>query len=73
MTSTFLYDDDCLDWGDDYYSRSYEDFVESLPESEPPECPVCGGLLVYLGRLGRLNWLRCRNCGIDCNVERGAK
>jgi hypothetical protein len=29
-------------------------------------CPLCGSeCLVLLGRLGRLLWLRCRDCGID--------
>lgn len=29
-------------------------------------CPACGSeVLVLLGQLGRLLWLRCRDCGID--------
>ena len=32
-------------------------------------CPACGSeVLVLLGQLGRLLWLRCRDCGIDCNL-----
>lgn len=29
-------------------------------------CPLCGSeVLTLLGQLGRLLWLRCRDCGID--------
>ena len=28
-------------------------------------CPLCGGELVPLGRLGRVDWARCRDCGTD--------
>jgi hypothetical protein len=29
-------------------------------------CPACGSeVLVLLGQLGRLLWLRCRDCGSD--------
>lgn len=29
------------------------------------KCPLCGGLLVLLGKLGRLVWFRCRDCGME--------
>jgi hypothetical protein len=29
------------------------------------ECPCCGGPGVELGTLGRLEWFRCRDCGMD--------
>ena len=29
------------------------------------ECPQCGGPGTYLGTLGQLHWLRCRDCGMD--------
>lgn len=32
---------------------------------EPPPCPRCGGPGEFLGQLGRLVWLRCRDCGTD--------
>lgn len=32
------------------------------------DCPVCGGPAPYLGRLGRLAWYRCRDCGMESNV-----
>lgn len=32
-------------------------------------CPVCGGELVALGRLGCLQWSRCIACGMACNHE----
>ena len=30
-------------------------------------CKLCHGPLVLLGQLGRFDWYRCRNCGIDQN------
>lgn len=27
-------------------------------------CPACAGDGVPLGKLGRLRWFRCRNCGM---------
>ena len=32
-------------------------------------CETCGGPLVYLGDLGSLMWFKCRNCGLEQNVE----
>ena len=32
-------------------------------------CSFCGGPLVLLGRLGRLIWTRCRNCGAEHSHE----
>lgn len=37
-------------------------------EQEPPSCTMCGGPGAYLGALGRLEWFRCVNCGIEFNV-----
>jgi len=34
-------------------------------EPDPDECLMCGGLLLSLGTLGRLDWFRCRDCGMD--------
>lgn len=28
-------------------------------------CPVCGGAAFALGKLGKLTWFRCRDCGMD--------
>ncbi len=28
-------------------------------------CPLCPGQGSLLGRLGRLRWFRCRDCGMD--------
>ncbi len=28
-------------------------------------CPTCGGDGGFLGRLGRMAWFRCRNCGME--------
>lgn len=27
-------------------------------------CQICGGILIYLGTLGKLVHSRCRNCGM---------
>ena len=32
-------------------------------------CPLCPGLGVLLGALGRLVWWRCRDCGIDFSTK----
>lgn len=34
-----------------------------------PELHGCGGMLMLLGSLGRLNWFRCRGCGMDMSRE----
>jgi hypothetical protein len=34
-----------------------------------PDCPICGGPGVELGKLGRYPWRRCGNCGWDWCVE----
>lgn len=32
-------------------------------------CPLCeSSTLVLIGTLGRLTWLRCRDCGIDLSI-----
>lgn len=31
-------------------------------------CELCGGPLGFLGKLGRLVWLLCRNCGMQFSV-----
>lgn len=35
-----------------------------------PRCPACPGFGQFLGSLGRLNWFRCRDCGIDFHRTR---
>ncbi|GEM_PF-3342904 len=32
---------------------------------QEPICMVCAGPLVSMGRLGRKEWFRCRNCGME--------
>jgi hypothetical protein len=32
-------------------------------------CKVCGGPLMFLGKLGKRLWFRCRNCGLEFSVE----
>jgi hypothetical protein len=41
---------------------------EEIVVPDLPLCPACGGEEpVVLGQLGRLQWYRCRDCGIDFN------
>jgi len=28
-------------------------------------CKLCGGPLLFLGKLGTMKWFRCRNCGME--------
>lgn len=28
-------------------------------------CPLCGGVLEVLGKLGKKTWYRCRSCGME--------
>ena len=39
--------------------------------TEQQYCGICGGPLVRLGVLGRLLWLRCRDCGFEFSQEAG--
>jgi hypothetical protein len=34
-------------------------------------CPTCHGDGSYIGALGRLNWYRCRQCGMMFTWEGG--
>ena len=34
-------------------------------ESEPHECPLCGGPAASMGTLGRREHFRCRDCGAE--------
>jgi tRNA(Ile2) C34 agmatinyltransferase TiaS len=43
--------------------------VDSTEEVIKPMCHLCGGPLNLLGQLGRLIWLRCRNCGMEFSTE----
>jgi transcription elongation factor Elf1 len=47
-------------------AQVYENF-EVVVETAP-ECPACDGLPVDLGILGNLQWLRCRQCGLQYHV-----
>ena len=49
------------------YEEDVLDF--DVLDFETPDCPACGGPGVELGALGKLKWYRCRNCGIEFNVE----
>lgn len=32
-------------------------------------CTICGGVLVFLGQLGRRKHFRCRDCGIGQSMD----
>lgn len=34
-------------------------------DRDTPECPVCDGDSIPYGRLGRLDWWECRDCGMQ--------
>lgn len=34
-----------------------------------PSCPICGGVGIPLGSLGKLIWFICRNCGAQFSQE----
>lgn len=45
---------------------------EEFDQWEPIKfCVICGGLLLPLGTLGRVLWLRCQDCGIEVSEEGG--
>lgn len=54
--------DNTWPWDDD---RTEEMDLDACADS----CAYCDGPLTILGMLGRLLWLRCRNCGVECSRE----
>lgn len=38
-------------------------------EDESPACPACDGPGTLLGKLGKLDHYRCRNCGMEFSVQ----
>ena len=36
-------------------------------------CDICGGMLIFLGRQENLDWVRCRNCGMEFSYESGKR
>ncbi len=40
-----------------------------MDENIVPCCPQCSGEAVVLGKLAKLEWFRCRNCGAEFCVE----
>lgn len=60
-------------WGDDFkMSRrsAIGDFMEDEDELERVECPECGGEGAFMGNLGKKEWFRCVDCGIDFSRPR---
>ena len=50
-----------------YWLKKYEKRLASLQRGSNPEldefCPQCGGDPTLIGKLGNLDWFRCRQCG----------
>jgi len=43
----------------------------SVPQfDEPVFCSACEGQLFPLGSLGKRDWYRCRQCGLDSSITR---
>jgi hypothetical protein len=60
------------DWvlGNDVQAGDVSDLDPIAGDDDlPPGCPVCGGPGVPLGHLGHLAWYRCRDCGMDFNLD----
>ena len=36
------------------------------------QCPACYGPLIWMGRLGNLTHVKCRNCGLEATAPPGA-
>ena len=49
----------------DAETESLDDLEAAAELLDSYTCPLCEGDPVRLGVLGRLEWFRCRNCGID--------
>jgi hypothetical protein len=64
--------DDCPDYGAGLVPDGDAGAVVEEEEEEEdagPCCPVCLGLGVPMGALGRLEWFRCRHCGYEFNRD----
>lgn len=35
------------------------------------KCKLCGGILAFLGALGRMEYFRCLNCGMELRENTG--
>jgi len=62
MITLDLSDDDSSDELDD-------DTFDDIDYSDNPECEYCSGEMQKLGRLGNLDWYRCRDCGAESSKE----
>lgn len=49
----------------------FEDGIDYPWDDDYVTCPTCGGPGGFMGALGRLDWFRCINCGIDFNHDNG--
>lgn len=46
-------------------------YGEEHPEYDIDPCSACGGPAPVMGVLGRREWRRCRNCGMDSSKDLG--
>jgi len=65
MTKHYYIPDDGFSDGGEPYDEDELDYINNQEY-----CPVCDGESVLMGSLGRLNWYRCVNCGMEFNQER---
>lgn len=53
--------------------RHVELVLAEAIEDNDPDCAGCGGLALKMGALGRREWFRCRDCGLEFSVNRSAR
>jgi len=51
----------------------WDDGSDEGEDDDLPVCPECHGYLIPLGSLGRVDHFRCRACGADSCIVRGAR
>ncbi len=65
-----------LMWEDVLSGAEILNLVSNIPPKEVDSflvekrfCPICGGELLQMGKLGDKTWFRCKQCGIDVAQE----
>lgn len=49
------------------YADAVMKLTEDLEYAASETCQLCGGALVFMGKLGNRDHCRCRNCGYWCS------
>jgi len=44
---------------------------EWTPDEGSPNCPVCDGSLTTMAFLNVSDWVKCEECGVECNCTTG--